>query len=146
MDIWTFQRRISRRLLAINIVNMILGTWAASRRGIMRGIGMQAVGWGLINIAIAVFGDITTRQRYRELENPDAPEVIKNETRKLQRILLINTPLNWVYMGSGLFIARRSQKHRDSGIGIIIQGAILFVFDLTHLRRITALQSQSSDL
>lgn len=144
MDIWTFQQRISRRLLAINTVNITLGTWAAGRGGVLRGIGMQAVGWGLINIAIAVFGDIGARQRYRELDDPHNPEIMQQETRKLHRILLINTPLNWVYMGSGLLIARRSQKHRNTGIGIIIQGAILFVFDFTHLRRLR--ESQSSGL
>ncbi len=58
------------------------------------------------------------------------------EATQLRRLLWINTGLDALCMIGGLFLIR-TKGHNDrqwwgQGLGIIIQGRFLFVFDLIH--------------
>lgn len=135
--IWDFQQTVSQRLLRLNIVNIGLGVvLALFGKGVSRGIGTQAVGWGLINVAIAVFGSRGTRSRYDKMENPLDPAIRAREARNLRLILLVNTVLDVFYMLGGRWLAqnrgKEDERMRGTGYGIILQGALLFVFDLIH--------------
>lgn len=147
MSIWEFNRALTRRLALINVVNVLLGKRLLRENGVWYGIGTQAVGWGLINIGIAVFGRISTRRRINGLDNPLDDSVMEQERRSLHRILLINTPLNLLYMWGGYRLACSERARQDSvmrgnGWGIVIQGALLFVIDLTHTILISRIQSR----
>jgi len=136
-NIWDFNRALTRRLALVNVVNVLVGKRLLREQGIWYGIGTQAVGWGLINIGIAVFGRLSTARRLERLDNPLDEQVMEQERRSLRRILLINTPLNLLYMWGGYRLAQSEKARQDSvmrgnGWGIIIQGAILFVNDLAH--------------
>lgn len=131
-DIWDFQERLSNRLLLVNIVNIALGLLLSRRQGDLKGVGNQAVGWGVVNIGIAVGGRIAAERRQKNMESPLAPEVQQKETHNLKRILLINSVLDVFYVLSGRWMTRRPNL-RGQGIGIMIQGALLFIFDLVHV-------------
>lgn len=140
MNIWEFNQQLTARLLNINMLNIEVGRrLTRSSRSLWRGIGTQAVGWGIINIGIAMFGRIGTRRRLDELDNPFDEAVMQKETRNLRRILTINAPLNLVYMWGGWQLVKRSKSAdvRGNGWGIMLQGLILLFFDSFHLNQVS---------
>jgi hypothetical protein len=141
MTIWQTQKVLSRRVMALNAVNIAVGAALQRRKERwLRGIGVQALGWGAVNIGIAVGGMILTRRREAEADAYQ-PYMLAKETRNLRRLLWINTGLDVLYMlGGALFARRGAQKNRDfergNGIGVIIQGALLFAFDVIHALKV----------
>lgn len=138
MNIWQFSEALSQRLLSWNIVNVFIGLILSLLKPFWRGVGSQSIGWGIINIAIAVAGGSVAKKRSQNQPDPLAPDVISKEARNLRRILWINTFLDVLYVLGGLRLSRTCGKNDDLwrgiGIGIVIQGALLFVFDLIHAR------------
>ncbi len=139
MNIWDFQRTLNRRLARINILNMIVGIFLSRRDGFWQAVGMQAIGWAFINLCIAFFGRIFTNQRYENIDDPNAPEIRHKEKRNLRNILLINACLNPLYIYGGARFAKyriHSESGRGTGWGIMIQGAILAIFDTFHILKL----------
>ena len=139
MNIWEFNRTLAMRLLRNNVINVWIGNKLRQREGFWRGVGVQAIGWGVINIAIGVFGIVTTRRRLDKADDPFDQQLVRKETRNIRLALLVNTPLNFLYMFGGWKMARRNQDDafkRGNGWGIILQGAMLFVHDFYHLLNI----------
>lgn len=141
MTIWEYSRTVSRRLLMWNLINILSGMWILRSRGIARGIGGQAVGWGIINIGIAVFGTRATENRQHNLENPLDAKIIRRESRNLRLILWVNAGLDLLYILGGWNLEKRlvrpnATMPKGSGYGIIIQGMLLFVFDVIHALRL----------
>lgn len=144
-DIWQASEEISRRLLGWNMLNLVGGALAsllAGKNYRLRGVAGQAVGWGMINAAIAILGRKATRQRALK---PDArrPERLRKEARNLRVLLWVNAGLDVLYMIGGLALARRAkgdtpkaEMQRGTGLGIVMQGAFLFIFDLIHAFRV----------
>lgn len=143
-DIWVFNRRVSRSLLAWNIVNIAAGLVLSTKGVLLRAIGSQNIGWGLINVGIAVFGQKAADRRRKSLPDPDAPAVQARERRNLTRLLAINAGLDLLYIWGGLRLARRpgaGPRTVGIGIGIMIQGLLLYVFDKTMLRDLDELNA-----
>lgn len=136
MTIWHFHRFISRRLLgwaALSISSGLLMFLSKSK--FWRGMGAQFASWGVINAAIALLGSISTQNRIAALDNPGTPEVLSSETKKLRLILLVNAVLDMLYILGGHGLAQRDKgdgARRGHGIGIVLQGAFLFFFDVIH--------------
>ncbi len=135
MNIWQFNALVTRRLFGWNVINFIVGlVLGRSSDTVQRGIGSQAVGWAVINFAIAIFGGRATQKR---AVKPDAMEAatLAKESRNLRRLLWLNAGLDVGYMLGGWWFANREVARpfrRGMGIGIVIQGALLFVFDVVH--------------
>lgn len=136
MNIWQFNEMLLRRLLAWNIPNVAAGLWLLQRAGFWQGFGSQSIGWGFINLGIATVGRAVTRRRLAALDDPYVTDVMVKETRNLRRILWVNTGLDVLYMLGGWQFARTQGHHnqwrRGAGWGIVLQGWLLFVFDLIH--------------
>ena len=143
MTIWDFQRTLSHRLIAWNLLNFGSGVWLSTKGDFWRGFGSQHIGWSLINFTIAFFG---LRANSRRILQPDIHDtaVMQHESRKLALILWVNSGLDLLYMlGGWCFAQSRASKPLQRGIGwgIVLQGALLLVFDVLHARvvpRITA--------
>ena len=95
-----------------------------------RAFGLQNLMWGAIDAGLAAF---TRRQR-------SVPK-----KRMLRRILLVNAALDVGYVATGAHLAARTPSFggrlsradaRGHGLAIVIQGAALFVIDLTAARRL----------
>jgi len=134
MTIWGFNEQLTRRLFAWNVVNIAIGMLVGRGDEWQRGVGSQSVGWGLVNIGIALIGGRATRQRALK---PDAhtPATLHKEARNLRRLLWINSGLDVLYMLGGWWLARREAARpfrRGMGHGIIVQGALLLLFDVIH--------------
>ena len=91
-------------------------------------------GWGLVNLSIAL---PSLYEKGKKSENKT--ELIENQ-KKIERLFVINAGLDVLYMGGGLMLADYASKSSNpdkaamfSGFGksIVLQGAGLFVFDLS---------------
>ncbi|MBK8022404.1 MAG: hypothetical protein IPK19_13505 [Chloroflexi bacterium] len=146
-DIWEFQRAVSRRLAKWAGISTALGLIMLLRRGFWRGVGGQFVGWAAVNLGIAVFGFLTSDHRRQQLNDPRAPAVLNKETRNLRRLLWINAGLDVLYMIGGGWLARRrasSPSRRGMGVGIILQGLFLFVFDVFHAQAVQPMKKATA--
>lgn len=126
----------------------ILGTWAlgniavgatlmGKREGEDKYFHQMNLGWGAVNVALAGFGYYTASKT-----DPATLDLYAsmNAQHQLQKILLLNTGLDIGYMLGGAYLIEHSKNtaldkkpERLEGFGksIILQGAFLFVFDLT---------------
>ncbi|MFW5748265.1 MAG: DUF6992 family protein [Chloroflexota bacterium] len=144
ITIWQFSRVLSSRLMNINLFNIWLGRRLIRQGEFWRGVGTQAVGWGVINIAIAAFGLLNTRSKLDKLDDVNDPEAAIEQTRGLRRALRINAPLNLLYMWGGYRLAARSGENtyrRGTGWGIVLQGFILLCFDTFHLSKVLKIKT-----
>jgi hypothetical protein len=135
MSIWRFQKQLAARLMAINMVNMVIGLLILPAGNFLRGLGQQALAWGAINIG---FGLVTSRfvdHQFAKQADPFQPEVIQQTSQQVKTILIVAVFSDVLYMLGGVWYARHHRKDafkRGTGIGVVIQGAMLFLFDLFH--------------
>jgi hypothetical protein len=137
-DIWKFSADVSDRLLAWNVFNVIIGLILGRGRGFLRGFASQNIGWGMINGAIALLGQRLNRRRMDALDDPSDLSVQAAESRNLRLILAFNGLLDILYMLGGRRLARSTRlfsMRRGIGVGVLVQGALLFFFDWQMLRR-----------
>lgn len=138
MSIWEFQQALSRRLLQWSVASAALGVVMVLGRSFWRGVGSQFIGWAAVDAAIAWFG-LESAQKRMSAATANAPGTLAREARNLRALLLVNTALDALYIRGGLWLALRRKSGlftRGMGIGILIQGAFLFAFDLVHATRI----------
>lgn len=135
MNIWQFQHKLSSRLLMWGGVSVVSGLFLLRGNRFWRGVGWQFIGWGAIDALIAVFSRTTANNRLDNMENPGLESVKIKEADNLQRLLWINSALDVVYILGG---KRWSDSDKGDGsraghgLGIVLQGAFLLVFDLYH--------------
>jgi esterase/lipase len=132
-----FQLLLSRRLLLWSALSCAVGAFLVLLGDpFWRGFGVQAVVWGLIDAAIAFFGQRSADKRRGAA--PQSLEQAEREARKLRRLLWINTGLDVVYVAVGLAVVLRWGQSdpfaAGAGWGIVLQGGFLFAFDLLHAR------------
>lgn len=136
MTIWQFHQTLTRRLLSWASASIATGLSLLLRgRPMQQGVGTQFVGWGVINLLIALLGGRSSRRR-AAASDANTPETTAKEARNIRRLLWVNTGLDVFYILGGWQLARTKGKTdprwRGQGWGIVIQGAFLFVFDLIH--------------
>lgn len=127
------QRRLSI-LLGWGVASAALGgIMQLFAQDFWKQFGLQALAWGAIDAALALVGIRSARnkeRRYEQKELGSADE--KKEARTIRRVLLINAGLDALYILSGSWVIWRFQMHTDRqgmGVGILLQGAWLLVFD-----------------
>ena len=134
--IWDFQDMLSRRLLLWSALSIVAGALliAFAVSPLWRGFGLQALIWGGIDAAIAIFGQRSALKR--RAVSPHGQEALEREARKLRRLLWINTGLDVLYVAGGIVLLQtagmQSAFAAGNGWGIIVQGGFLFFFDLLH--------------
>ncbi len=130
----TFQKRLTALLLVWSALSVLVGAllqWPQAP--FWRAFGQQAIGWGAIDAAIALFG---RRGLDKKLARGyDAAEQAK-DVRMLRRVLWANAGLDVLYIAGGLNLmrtrGRADARYRGYGAGIVVQGAFLLIFDLVH--------------
>jgi len=133
MNIWQFQRTLSVRLIQWALASIGIGAILSLGTKFWRGVGSQFIGWGVINMLIAYVGGRVANQRYASMSDPTDPECMHQEAVGLQRLLWINALLDLFYMRGGELLGRHGGAfRRGMGVGIMAQGAALFIFDLIH--------------
>lgn len=136
MDIWTFQKRISRRLFVWSGLSIFAGVFLLLLQDYFwTGVASQAVVWGLIDAGIAFFGQRSADKRKAKRTSRTSAQVDAEETLTLLRTLQVNAFLDLLYVAGGLWLALTQVGTLLQGIGwgVAAQGAVLFAFDLTHV-------------
>jgi hypothetical protein len=120
-----FSHRLGKKLLLWSISSLIVGVLLyLLSEPLIQGIGLQAIFWGIIDAVIALF--TLFKQRDEQIE-------------KMAKILRINIGLDIVYQVIGVLLLVFLWEDAfiaGNGIGVIIQGAFLFVLDLYYFLRI----------
>ncbi len=142
--IWSFQRRLTNRLLLWALLSVglgALGIWRG-RAPLRRALAWQALGWGAINGAIALGGRRGAERK--QMHALPADEIA--QARSLRNLLWLNSGLDLLYIAGGVALARAampSQKEarRGHGLGIVLQATFLLLFDLAHALAIPTLSA-----
>lgn len=122
----------------------VLGAWAATNI-VVGGIGWASTNgktryfhqmntiWNVANLGVAIAGYVNTQKDKNKQYSAD--ESLKAQ-RQIENIFLVNGALDFVYIGTGLYLGHRgnvknSDELRGYGSAIVLQGAFLLLFDAT---------------
>jgi hypothetical protein len=127
-DFFQFQYRALGVLWAWGLGSVAAGLAALiSRDQRTRHAGVQAFAWGAVDAALAWLGRRGARNKIRQGANDGTLQA-----RRFRTILLINAGLDAGYITAGWALLR-SARGRDErvgmGLGIIVQGLFLLVYD-----------------
>jgi len=131
---FVWQERALDFLLAWGLGNMVAGaTMAATMSGIPRAIGLQALAWGTVESAVAIYGSYWARQHAVAARSGYlSADAIRGEAERFEFFLALNSAADFAYIVGGATVAAKSKRPRVRGaaIGIAIQGSALLVYDL----------------
>ncbi len=124
METTRLARQLGRALIAWSIASIIVGViLLLVPVSLLQGVGLQALLWGIIDIIIVVVGIFRQKEQSAD---------------KVARFLRINVFLDIGYMLVGVLLVVFlwvDQFMLGNGIGIIIQGAFLFILDLSFYQK-----------
>jgi len=140
-DPWTHAHRIERQLgawAALSLVSAAALAWAARAwpepPAITLGaVALQFAVWGAIDGAIAALGARDRRRRLARGEAADAAATAAFGAR-LRRLLRLNAGLDVGYLAVGvaLVLLWRTPAGLGHGLGVLVQGGFLLLFDAWH--------------
>lgn len=159
MDQHDFEAGLARRLLAWGAVSVAGGAvlaavGRAAGSPLLRGFGTQTIGWGAIDVGLALGG----RARARRLlaDPPTDRRARARVAARTRRILIVNAGLDVLYVAGGLAVAagrgRADAGARGHALAAVAQGAFLLGFDAWHAARVpgaggdTGRDDRASDL
>lgn len=131
---FVWQERALDYLLAWGLGNMVAGSaLAATTSGIPRAIGIQAVLWGTVESAVALYAAYWARQHAVAARSGIlSADAIRSEAERFEFFLALNTAADIAYVLGGVTVAVKSKRPRLRGaaIGVAIQGSALLVYDV----------------
>lgn len=124
-DVLAHQERAMDVLLAWGGLSMGSGAVLTLQgSAVARGLGIQNLAWGAIDLGIALWARSGIEQKRLEGYSPE------EERKSFRKILLINTLLDLLYIAVGVgLMASGKEQLRGHGIGVTLQGSFLLVFD-----------------
>ena len=139
-DPWAAQEALGRTTTWWGAASVVAGFGLAAvrRDPWSRAFGVQNAGWGLVDLAIVLVAGRRTARRRARLPDPYAPAALAAESRKLRRVLLVNTALDVGYVVGGAALWRWRRDHpaaSGASAGIVVQGAFLLLHDALHALR-----------
>lgn len=96
------------------------------------GIGRQAVLWGAVDLAIALYG----ASRSKPAPSDDA--AARRRAGRMALITGVNAVADVGYVAGGI-VSGRTPARRGDGVGVVVQGLFLLVLDVQHTRRFRAI-------
>ena len=134
---------LTKTLVSWSVASIALGTSIAVtgrkfEKKDLTEFGRQTAAWGGVDLVIAGAGYLAQRRRGTLSE-----EQIQRQIRNLRRLLVINAVADVGYVAGGMAILMRSMKKKSSfrmgpgdGYAVVIQGAFLFVLDVSQAKRL----------
>ena len=141
LDPWRHAARVSRQLGWWSLASVLVGaallltperTFGALAP-VAFGFGLQCLLWGAIDGVIASIGAFDLRRRHAAGEPHDAAAT-RAFGRRLRRLLRLNAGLDVLYVAVGLALLAlwRTPEGLGHGLGVVVQGGFLLVFDAWH--------------
>jgi hypothetical protein len=136
-DAWEREVALARTTAVWGVASVLGGLGFARRfRGDpwRRAFGLQNAGWGAVDLAVVVVAETRRRRRMARLADPREPAELREEGRRLRRILLVNVGLDAGYVVGGLALWRwrRTGAAAGASAGIVAQGTFLLAHDAHH--------------
>jgi len=142
-DPWTHARIVGVQLGAWSALSVAVGAaglaghaagaWPAAWAPVVVGFSIQCLLWGAIDGAIAALG---ARDRRRRMAAAGATDTDAGAAfgARLLRLLRLNAGLDVVYVVAGIAVLSlwRTPEGVGHGLGVIVQGAFLLLFDAWH--------------
>jgi hypothetical protein len=133
-DFFAWQEQALGVLLAWGAGSTVFGAGLArSPSPGARMAGRQAIGWGLVDLALAANGRRSARLRRGQADHSEIDRAVE----RFRTILAVNAALDVAYVLTGAQLARGAgakAERRGTGLGILAQGLFLLVYDLVLLR------------
>lgn len=137
---FVWQERVLDLLLSWGVGNVIAGAAVAiAKPGIPRAIGVQAVIWGAIDSAVALYAQCSSRRHAMSARSGIyGARHIQWRARRFEHLLAIQTGADIVYIVVGSIAASKSKSPwaRGTAIGVIVQGSALLIYDIGLVARI----------
>ena len=144
------ERTLTKTLVSWSVASIALGTSIAltghkfDKKNVIE-FGRQTAAWGGVDLLIVGAGYLAQRRRGTLSE-----EQTQRQIRNLRRLLVINSVVDVGYMAGGIAILKRSMQKKSSfrmgpgdGSAIVIQGAFLFVLDVSQAKRLQGIPALS---
>lgn len=144
------ERALTTSLVSWSVASMVVGTSIALAghkfaHKKASEFGRQTAAWGAVDAGIAGVGYLSQRRRGALSE-----QAVEGQIRKLRITLLINAVADIGYIAGGVAIIRRHNRNKSSlgmgpgdGFAIVIQGAFLFVLDVSQAQRLLGFPQRS---
>lgn len=118
---------------AAGLAGQAAGAWPAAWAPVVLGFSIQCLVWGAIDGAIAALGARDRRRRLAASEPSDTRAGAAFGARLL-RLLRLNAGLDVLYVLAGIAVLTlwRTPEGLGHGLGVIVQGGFLLVFDAWH--------------
>lgn len=142
---WNLER-VNQRRLNVNLLGMkLLGSWGALNlvvglaaglrgEGPARSFHLMNAGWGAVNLGLAAWGGCDAA--HADAAGFTLAQAL-SEQRSIENIFLFNAGLDLAYVAGGAWMLERSQRGGEraalldgGGKAVMLQGAVLFAFDL----------------
>jgi hypothetical protein len=139
-NFYQYQRKRLLILLGWGLANTLVGLGGLfTKNKFWRQFWLQCLSWGAVDALIAGFGLRMQTEKLKDYP-PSAPEQtlpesVKKDITSYHKVLFVNVFLDLVYILSGEIIRRKNKtsKRPDRqgiGLGFIVQGLFLFIYDL----------------
>jgi hypothetical protein len=132
-NFFVWQERVLDMLLAWGIGNVAAGSLLVLRSsGVTRAIGLQALTWGFVDSAVALYaGCIARRHATSARGGMFGARHIQQRARRFEHLLAVQTGADVLYVTLGAFVAARSRRPwvQGTAIGVLIQGGALLLYD-----------------
>ncbi len=137
VEIWLFQSRLIQRLSWWAWGSLLAGgLMLLPNDTFWTGVAVQFIVWGLVDLAIAMFGKRSMEKRIARLGPEGLTAVEPAERQKLTQTLWFNTALDVLYLMAGYWmitdLGTNEPFWQGGGWGVVVQGGFLFFFDLFH--------------
>lgn len=137
------EKTLTTTLVNWSIASVVIGTSIAlvgkklEQRDAVQ-FGRQTAIWGGVDAVIAGIGLLSQRRRGTMSETQTDKQI-----RKLRGLLVINAVADVAYVAGGIAVLSQSKRKKSSlrmgpgdGLAIVIQGAFLFVLDVSQAKRL----------
>lgn len=142
-DPWTHARLVGRQLalwsllsVGVGLLGITLhaaGAWPAAWTRTVFAFALQCLVWGAIDGLIAAVGARDLRRRLAAGEHAD-PAATAAFGARLLRLLRLNAALDVLYVLVGVLLLTlwRTPDGLGHGLGVLVQGGFLLLFDAWH--------------
>lgn len=129
-----WQERVLDLLLSWGVGNVAAGSVVAlTQSGIPRAIGVQAVAWGAVDAAVALYAQCVARNHAVSARAGIlGARHIQARAQRFGSLLAINSGADVFYVLAGSLVAAKSSSDwvKGTAIGVVIQGGVLLLYDL----------------
>jgi hypothetical protein len=131
-----WQERVLGGLMVWGAANVVIGAGGSRvRDDVPRQFAWQALTWGAIDLVLALLG----RRGARTRGQTATPATTQRAVARFRRVLAINAGLDVAYILGGSVLAataRHDRRRKGVGLGILVQGIFLAVYDALLLQHV----------